>query len=162
MASRQVQSYAQRLQATTYGRTFTSKSAPVLGAHENKTFGEVYPILAAFTVTRTFDFWAVCSERLLALDDKFHYWYGDQEAARMWPKQIDLGCASFPSRRTHAFQSLLKVLRRSCCTSKAHSARAGWKKFAGRCARSPSPHFSRTLTQVLMREGRELEHPSVV
>ena len=53
-----------------------------LSEYKNKTIGEVYPILAAFTVTRTFDFWAVCSERLLALDDKFHYWYGDQEAMR--------------------------------------------------------------------------------
>ena len=53
-----------------------------LSEYENKTLGEVYPILAAFTVTRTFEFWAVCSERLLALDDKFHYWYGDQEAMR--------------------------------------------------------------------------------
>lgn len=53
-----------------------------LSEYRNKTLGEVYPILAAFTVTRTFEFWAVCSERLLALDDKFHYWYGDQEAMR--------------------------------------------------------------------------------
>jgi len=67
-----------------------SRDAPIntsylgmdLSEYENKTFGEVYPILAAFTVTRTFDFWAACSKRLLELDDKFHFWYGDQEAMR--------------------------------------------------------------------------------
>lgn len=53
-----------------------------LSEYKNKTFGEVYPILAAFTVTQTFDFWAVCAERLLTMDGKFHYWYGDQEAMR--------------------------------------------------------------------------------
>lgn len=53
-----------------------------LSEYDNMTMGEVYPILAAFTVTRTFDFWAACAERLLALEDKFHFWYGDQEAMR--------------------------------------------------------------------------------
>jgi hypothetical protein len=53
-----------------------------LSEYKDKTLGEVYPILAAFTVTRTFDFWAACSKRLLELDDKFHFWYGDQEAMR--------------------------------------------------------------------------------
>jgi len=53
-----------------------------LSEYAGKTLGEVYPILAAFTVTRTFNFWAACFERLLTLDHKFHYWYGDQEAMR--------------------------------------------------------------------------------
>lgn len=53
-----------------------------LSEYENKTFGEVYPILAAFTVTRTCEFWDACFERLVAIDKKFHYWYGDQEAMR--------------------------------------------------------------------------------
>ncbi len=53
-----------------------------LSEYKDKTLGEVYPILAAFTVTRTFDFWAACSKRLLELDEKFHFWYGDQEAMR--------------------------------------------------------------------------------
>jgi hypothetical protein len=53
-----------------------------LTEYADKTFGEVYPILAAFTVTRAFDFWAACFERLLTLDKKFYYWFGDQEAMR--------------------------------------------------------------------------------
>lgn len=53
-----------------------------LSEYKNMTLGEVYPILAAFTVTRTFDFWEACAKRLLALEDKFHFWYGDQEAMR--------------------------------------------------------------------------------
>ena len=53
-----------------------------LSEYENKTLGEVYPILAAFTVTRTCDFWGACLERLMTLEKKFHDWYGDQEAMR--------------------------------------------------------------------------------
>ena len=53
-----------------------------LSEYKNMTMEEIYPILAAFTVTRTFDFWAACAKQLLALEDKFHFWYGDQEAMR--------------------------------------------------------------------------------
>ncbi len=53
-----------------------------LSEYKGKTLNEVYPILAAFTVTRTSSFWSVCSDRLQELDKKFHFWYGDQEAIR--------------------------------------------------------------------------------
>lgn len=53
-----------------------------LWEYRNKTLGEVYPILAAFTVSRNFEFWASCYDRLLNLDKKFFLWYGDQEAIR--------------------------------------------------------------------------------
>lgn len=53
-----------------------------LSEYQNKTFGEVYPYLASFNITRTHSFWTACHEKLLNLDRKFHFWYGDQEAMR--------------------------------------------------------------------------------
>ncbi len=53
-----------------------------LSEYKNKTVGEVYPIIACFTVTRSFQFWLDCYNNLLQLEEKFHKWYGDQEAMR--------------------------------------------------------------------------------
>lgn len=53
-----------------------------LKEYSNKTFGEIYPILACFTITKDFKFWSECFNELLKLDQKFHWWYGDQEAMR--------------------------------------------------------------------------------
>lgn len=53
-----------------------------LSEYRNKTVGEVYPIIACFTVTRSFKFWLDCHNNLLQLEEKFHKWYGDQEAIR--------------------------------------------------------------------------------
>jgi lipopolysaccharide biosynthesis glycosyltransferase len=53
-----------------------------LSEYRNKTLGEIYPILASFTITKSFEFWSACLKNLLELDKKFHWWYGDQEAMR--------------------------------------------------------------------------------
>lgn len=50
--------------------------------HKGKTFGQIYPFLACFTVTRDSSFWKAAHEELLNLPEKFHIWYGDQEALR--------------------------------------------------------------------------------
>jgi len=43
---------------------------------------DVYPILACFTITKSNVFWIKCFENLLQIDQKFHKWYGDQEAIK--------------------------------------------------------------------------------
>lgn len=54
-----------------------------LSEYKGKTFGDIYPFLACFTYSNNCDFWGECYETLLNLDQKFHYWYGDQEALRI-------------------------------------------------------------------------------
>lgn len=51
--------------------------------YKGKTFGEIYPFLACFTYTKSFEFWSECYKTLLNLDKKFHFWFGDQEALRI-------------------------------------------------------------------------------
>lgn len=53
-----------------------------LSEYEGKTLGEVYPYLASFNVTKSYEFWVECLNELNGLDQKFHWWYGDQEAIR--------------------------------------------------------------------------------
>jgi hypothetical protein len=53
-----------------------------LSEYAGKTLGEVYPFVACATVSRSGSFWADCLANLGALNPKFHYWYGDQEAIR--------------------------------------------------------------------------------
>jgi tetratricopeptide (TPR) repeat protein len=50
--------------------------------YSNKEIFEVYPILACFTITKSYEFWLTCFHNLLELDKKFHFWYGDQEVIR--------------------------------------------------------------------------------
>jgi hypothetical protein len=50
--------------------------------YQGQTLGRVYPYLACFTYTKTNEFWQKCNEDLAKLDEKFHRWYGDQEAIR--------------------------------------------------------------------------------
>ena len=54
-----------------------------LSEYKNKTFGEIYPFIACFTYASNYNFWSECYKTLLNLDEKFHYWYGDQEALRV-------------------------------------------------------------------------------
>lgn len=49
-----------------------------------KTLDQVFPFLACFVVTRTSHFWSEILEILLHLPKKYHFWYGDQEALRIW------------------------------------------------------------------------------
>lgn len=53
-----------------------------LSEYANRTLGEVYPYIACFTAVRGPGFWQSCCEELQTLPDKFHSWYGDQEAIR--------------------------------------------------------------------------------
>ena len=53
-----------------------------LSEYSNRTIGQIYPIIACFTVSKSHEFWRACLSNLLKLDSKFHYWYGDQEAMR--------------------------------------------------------------------------------
>ncbi len=54
-----------------------------LPEHKNKTLAEVYPLLACFTVTKSFLYWKSCYEMLMSLDKKYHFWYGDQEVMKL-------------------------------------------------------------------------------
>ena len=54
-----------------------------LSEYQNMTLGDVYPFLACFTVTKSSDFWKEAFNILKSLDEKFHYWYGDQEALKI-------------------------------------------------------------------------------
>ena len=53
-----------------------------LSEYNNKTFGEIYPIIACFTISRSYRYWLECFNNLLEINPKFHSWYGDQEAMR--------------------------------------------------------------------------------
>lgn len=53
-----------------------------LTEYKDKTINNVYPYLACFTLTSSSDFWKKASDILQSLDNKFHYWYGDQEAIK--------------------------------------------------------------------------------
>jgi hypothetical protein len=53
-----------------------------LSEYRGKTLADVYPYLASFNVTRSYEFWEECLNELHRLDKKFHWWYGDQEAIR--------------------------------------------------------------------------------
>jgi len=53
-----------------------------LSEYLNKTFGEVYPYVACFTITRSAQIWKDCYNILAKMDPKFSLWYGDQEALR--------------------------------------------------------------------------------
>lgn len=56
------------------GRTFSE--------HAGKTLFETFPYVACATITRDHLFWDDCLEILLELEEKYHVWYGDQEAIR--------------------------------------------------------------------------------
>ncbi len=53
-----------------------------LSEYKNQTLGTVYPYLACFTAVRSKEFWKEANNILSFLDNKFHYWYGDQEALK--------------------------------------------------------------------------------
>ena len=55
-----------------------------LSEYFNMKIIDVYPILACFTITKSNVFWIKCFENLLQIDQKFHKWYGDQEAIKMF------------------------------------------------------------------------------
>ena len=59
--------------------------------HEGKTIDEVYPYVACATATRNGDPWKEIYEMLKGMDQKYHKWYGDQEALREYAKKYECG-----------------------------------------------------------------------
>ena len=53
-----------------------------LSEYKNQTLGAVYPYLACFTLVQSKEFWKETDTILKLLDNKFHFWYGDQEALK--------------------------------------------------------------------------------
>lgn len=53
-----------------------------ISEYTGMTWDEVYPYVACFTVTEDSGFWSACVEELEKTHDKFHFWFGDQEAIR--------------------------------------------------------------------------------
>ena len=59
--------------------------------YEGKTIDEVYPFVACATATRNGDPWKEMYETLKDMDQKYHKWYGDQEALREYAKKHECG-----------------------------------------------------------------------
>ena len=57
--------------------------------HRGRPLGEVYPYVACATISRNADFWASLLDIIHTLDERFHRWYGDQEAMRIWAERHD-------------------------------------------------------------------------
>jgi hypothetical protein len=53
-----------------------------LAEYKGMRLAQVYPYVACATVTSGPGFWADCASLLHRLDEKFHRWFGDQEALR--------------------------------------------------------------------------------
>jgi len=53
-----------------------------LSEYKNQTLGTVYPYLACFILVQSKEFWKEADTILKLLDNKFHFWYGDQEALK--------------------------------------------------------------------------------
>ena len=53
-----------------------------LREYAGRTLDEVYPYLACAVIARDAGFWSACLDNLNTLPDKFHRWFGDQEAMR--------------------------------------------------------------------------------
>ncbi len=64
------------LEGKTHGQSF--------GEYFGQPLGEVFPILASVTSTRTSDVWKEVLDVLLALNEKYLVWYGDQEALKRY------------------------------------------------------------------------------
>jgi len=58
--------------------------------YQGMTLDEVYPYLACFTVTRSNQYWKELISIAENLDTKFHVWYGDQEAIRMYAERYSV------------------------------------------------------------------------
>lgn len=52
---------------------------------------QVYPYLACATITRTWEPWGVMVKMMDFINPKFHLWYGDQEALRLYAKTEEVG-----------------------------------------------------------------------
>ena len=64
-----------------------------ISEYEGKTLDQVYPFVACASVTRDAKPWAKMLELLSMLDSKFHIWYGDQEAIKLYATMNPEGTA---------------------------------------------------------------------
>lgn len=58
----------------------TSFAGLDLSEYRGMTLDQVYPYIACSSITPSCEYWSHSHEVLLALDRKYHMWYGDQEA----------------------------------------------------------------------------------
>jgi len=64
--------------------------------YANKTIDEVYPYIACFTVAKDPAVWKTMLDILLRKDEKFHRWYGDQEAIKEYVRKYHSACTIVP------------------------------------------------------------------
>lgn len=57
--------------------------------HHGVAIGKVYPYVACSTISKNYFFWNEIKSIILSLDERFHIWYGDQEAMKIWAKNQD-------------------------------------------------------------------------
>jgi hypothetical protein len=50
--------------------------------YENLSIFDVFPYIACFNLVKNYAFWDACYKELLKLDEKYHFWYGDQESIK--------------------------------------------------------------------------------
>ena len=53
-----------------------------LAEHQGKTVFQMHPYIACFQVMHSNVFWKECEKALDTLNEKYHFWYGDQEIIR--------------------------------------------------------------------------------
>jgi hypothetical protein len=70
--------------------------------YQGKTIGDVYPVIACTTITRSYVYWSDLKAILDGLDEKFHLWYGDQEAMRRWTEREHRSSFEFLSEAIYA------------------------------------------------------------
>ncbi len=58
--------------------------------YQNKSFQEVWPFLGCLNIVKNKSFWSGCSDILSNLDPQFHFWYGDQEAIKIFVRNNPL------------------------------------------------------------------------
>jgi hypothetical protein len=66
--------------------------------YHGRPLGEVYPYVACCTITKTPAIWADLEAILRTLNPKFHLWYGDQEALRIYAERQPQSIVPLPER----------------------------------------------------------------
>jgi hypothetical protein len=80
--------------------------------YANMTMEEVYPILACVTITENYVPWSTMANTLeWELDDKFEYWYGDQEAMKRYRDSHRGDCGYLPEWKYACLPEHMKPFR---------------------------------------------------
>jgi hypothetical protein len=61
--------------------------------YHNQPLGKVYPFLACATVAKSYHVWQEIGKVLRNMHPKFHIWYGDQEALKLYYKAYPNNCS---------------------------------------------------------------------